>query len=714
MSREPFFVIIIFVLLSSLLYVGLHSVVEATNSYRVENQDTGLFYATIQEAINANETLDGHRLLLDLIVFWEHIVINKSVALFGAINLGLPSPPFPDMTTINGSGTGTVISVEADNVTMHAIKIINGTTGIIVEESDNTVLWWLRIYDNAEFGIYLHNSRNCTVRSSKITNNNMLGICLEQSSNNSITGNDITNNNNGVYFNQSAYNTLSSNRIADNHEVGIRLDHSFNNSILGNNITDNGDGIWLEGSSNHNSISNNNITKNGIGIEFIYSFDNSISGNIITSNHYGIELCLSSNSRLRNNVLADNDINFVVLGKALSDFINDVDPSNTADSKKIYYLINQRDFLVPSDAGFVVLVNCTNVIVKNLKPKNNIPSILLAYTKNSTITKNNITNSLDSDLAINIWLINSSGNNIYDNNIEKGQNGIYLSNSSYNNIYSNTITEIDYFGGITLSKSSYNNIYANTLTNGNGISLFTSLNNLIIQNNLNLTSDWMCLMINLTGQLVCGGRVVLYGSSNNVIYHNNFVMNRNLLYINDSMNIWDDGYQSGGNYWSDYTGVDSNHDGIGDSSYEIDQDNTDCYPLMGVFSSFNTSIGYDVNVISNSTVEDLYYFESNNTIKMHVTGLEGIGFCRVCFPKLLFCPQCLPYVAAVINDGLTPVLYDNYTLYENATHKWIYFAYEHSTHEIDIIPEFPSFLILPLFMIATLLTVIVYRRKYSI
>jgi len=33
--------------------------------------------------------------------------------------------------------------------------------------------------------------------------------------------------------------------------------------------------------------------------------------------------------------------------------------------------------------------------------------------------------------------------------------------------------------------------------------------------------------------------------------------------------------------------------------------------------------------------------------------------------------------------------------------------------DLDSIPEFPLFLILPLFMISTLLAVIVYRRKYS-
>jgi len=52
---------------------------------------------------------------------------------------------------------------------------------------------------------------------------------------------------------------------------------------------------------------------------------------------------------------------------------------------------------------------------------------------------------------------------------------------------------------------------------------------------------------------------------------------------------------------------------------------------------------------------------------------------------------------------------------ENGNYSYVFFTYAHSTKTVQIvgmhaIPEFPSFLILPLFMIATLLAVIVYIK----
>lgn len=84
-----------------------------------------------------------------------------------------------------------------------------------------------------------------------------------------------------------------------------------------------------------------------------------------------------------------------------------------------------------------------------------------------------------------------------------------------------------------------------------------------------------------------GVRILPY-SYENSIYHNNFVNNTNQA-VDANMNSWNEDYPSGGNYWSDYTGVDlykgpyqneTGSDGIGDSPYSIAAQNKDRYPLI--------------------------------------------------------------------------------------------------------------------------------------
>ena len=53
-------------------------------------------------------------------------------------------------------------------------------------------------------------------------------------------------------------------------------------------------------------------------------------------------------------------------GTSLPDYINDVDVTNKINEKTIYYYTNENGILVPSDAGQVILVGCTNFTISNL------------------------------------------------------------------------------------------------------------------------------------------------------------------------------------------------------------------------------------------------------------------------------------------------------------------------------------------------------------
>jgi hypothetical protein len=69
----------------------------------------------------------------------------------------------------------------------------------------------------------------------------------------------------------------------------------------------------------------------------------------------------------------------------------------------------------------------------------------------------------------------------------------------------------------------------------------------------------------------------------NTIYHNNFVNNTVQAEVGEAssvVNIWDDGYPSGGNYWNNYNGTDNDGDGIGDTPYILNENNQDNYPLV--------------------------------------------------------------------------------------------------------------------------------------
>jgi parallel beta-helix repeat protein len=509
------------------------------------------------------------------------------------------------------------------------------------------------------WGIWFGYSSYNTISGNKITSGLYAGLRFGNSNYNNISGNNVTSNlDTGIRFGDSSYNSISENNVTNNYENGIVLEYSSSNTIYENDVTNNGHGIMSGKNpgiglsySLNNIISGNNVAENDYGLWLHESSNNTMSGNKITeNNNNGIWIQVSSNNTLRNNEANNNKYNLGIASSSLSHCIQDIDDSNTVNGEPVYYWVNKQDMTVPLDAGYVALVNCTNITVQNIELGNNWQGALLAYTTNSTITKNDVANNawgIELDYSSNnnsisennitsnsdgLWLYKSSNDNtVYGNKIMNNDYGIRLYESSNNSISGNSIMENNNHG-VWFNYSSSNVIYGNDVTNneqegiwfewscnynsisGNNITdnywdsiwLYNSSNNAISGNNLS-ANNWAGIALEGSSNNAIFGNEIKYNyygvwlnhSLSNTIYHNNFVDNTEQVHSLNSTNVWEGGSPTGGNYWSDYTGADSDSDGIGDSPYIIDSSNQDNHPLM---APFQEEYSLTINVIGSGSV----------------------------------------------------------------------------------------------------------------
>ena len=191
----------------------------------VHNIDSGKNFSTIQEAINDNETLNGHTILVDAGLYHECIVVNKSLSLIGEDR---------STTIIDGDRSGTPVEILSNNVIVSGFTIRNSSTSFP--------------HTN---GIHIL-SNSCVISNNVITHNNLSGILIDGFSNNIIINNTITNNHKGIeifFGSPLGNNTISGNTIALNDWYGIYIVYSSLNKIYLNNFTDNGNQTYNIGTN---------------------------------------------------------------------------------------------------------------------------------------------------------------------------------------------------------------------------------------------------------------------------------------------------------------------------------------------------------------------------------------------------------------------------------------------------------------------------------
>lgn len=304
---KVFLFAILVLLVMSLLPLSLSFTVRAESSLPILNANTGLRYATIQEAIDADATLNGHVIHVDAGTYYENLVVNKSVSLIGENKLN---------AIIDGNASGSVVNITASNVSVAGFTVRSskyGYAGVHVYQSTGDNISGNIVEDNYN-GIYLYGSSDVVIGGNDVLENEY-GIHLYGSDRVTVSGNVVSDNGNGIQFDVSSDNALVDNNVSSSGGNGLYFYGSSNNTVLGNDVLSNaGRGIGLQYSLN-NTLSSNVVSTNGDGLYFYGSDGNVLEDNTVSfNNESGMLLFDSEENAITGNDVSDNTFGFWFIG----------------------------------------------------------------------------------------------------------------------------------------------------------------------------------------------------------------------------------------------------------------------------------------------------------------------------------------------------------------------------------------------------------------